>query len=141
MKCKKVQRLLNRYIDNELPVDLHEHLEGCKECTYRLKELTRIKELIGAAAPYPTNPFLLTRIASAIEGVMPFPIWILRVWVPIATAFIFITSIIIYRLPEIERPVPKETEIFNIPVTPENMERITLNLLVYTNGHPLEMNF
>lgn len=134
MNCKMVQRLLNRYIDNELTEDIQGHLSGCKDCTYRLSELSKIKELTGATPVYQTNPFLLTRITSAIREITPFPIGILKVWVPIATLLIIISGIILYRLPEAERPVTKGSEIFNIPVIPENMERITLNLLVYTNG-------
>lgn len=129
MNCRMVQRLLNRYIDNELPVDLHEHLEGCKDCTHRLSELSRIKELVGSIPAYQPNPFLWTRIASAIEEKLPIPIGIIRVWIPIATILIILTGSILLILPK-----AKEPEIFTIPITQENMERITLNLLVYTNG-------
>lgn len=132
MRCGKIQRLLNRYIDNELTEDIQGHLAGCKGCTHRLNELTRIKELLGVTTAYQPNPFLLTRIASAIKEITPIPIGILRVWVPIATILILLAGFILYRLPEVEKPV--RTTIFDIPTVPENMERITLNLLVYTNG-------
>lgn len=131
MKCKNVQRLLSSYIDNELTGDIQGHLSGCKECTHRLNELTRIKELVGTIPAYEVNPFLFTRISSAIKEEIPIPIGLIKIWVPIAAMLILIAGIILYRLPEAEKPV-----VFETPIRPENMERLTLNLLVYNGEVP-----
>lgn len=145
MKCKNTARLLNMYADNELPEQtrsvLQGHLAGCEKCTHKLNEIMKLKELIAAAAPYPVNPFLWTRIAEGIREEIPMPIGvlvpgILRVWIPIAAVLILLSGFILYKLPVPERTVHKGTlsTILDMPISPENMEKITLNLLVYSNG-------
>lgn len=145
MRCERVERLLNMYIDKELPEKtqsiVNGHLAGCDRCTHTLNELNRLKELVGTTAPYPVNPFLWTRIAEGLKEEVPIPIGILvpkvlRVWVPIATILILLSGLMLYRT---EKPVYKtksliQTAVLDIPATPENMEKITLNLLIYTNG-------
>lgn len=148
MKCRKAQRLLNIYIDNELPGQkmsaVNGHLAGCPQCAITLNKLTKLKELAGTTTPYTANPFLWTRIAEGIKEGIPIPIGplvlkFLRIWVSIASVLILVSGITLYRLP-VEKEVlygetsSMEATIFEIPVTPENMEKITLNLLVYTNG-------
>lgn len=146
MKCKKIQHLINMYADNELPGQTRSvvqgHIAGCEKCAHTLNEITKLKEIIGAAVPYPVNPFLWTRIASGIREEMPIPTGvlipkILRIWVPIASVLIILTGIFMHNLPEQEKPVYDKgtlTTIMDMPIIPENMEKITLNLLVYANG-------
>lgn len=145
MKCKKIERLLNVYLDNELPEQIKPaiqgHLSGCEKCTHTLNEIVKLKELIGTTTPYPVNPFLWTRIAESLkeEALIPIGVLItkiLRVWVPIATMLILLSAVILYRLPELKIPAYKGTlaTILDMPIVPENMEKITLNLLVYSNG-------
>lgn len=136
------------YIDNELPeqsnLSVETHLAECKQCTNTLNEFSRLKELIGKTTPYSANPFLWTRVAEDIKEGLPIPVGILvprflKAWIPIATIFILFSGFILFKLPEPQKiqyktPLTMETAIFNIPLKPENMERITLNLLVYTNG-------
>lgn len=148
MKCSIIQRLLNRYIDNELPgkdiFDIKEHLAGCAQCTHKLNELTTLKGFIGGITPYTANPYLWTRIAESIHRGVPIPISILttkifKIWIPVATAFIVLSTIALFYVPEPQRPlreniVSLENALLNMPRTPDNLENITINVLVYTNG-------
>lgn len=148
MKCKKIMRLLNMYVDDELPenlqVSLKGHIETCKDCNHKLNEFMKLKELIGTSTQYTANPFLWTRVLEGIREEMPVPIGILvprllKAWIPIASILIVISGFILYKLPESREPLykvpsPIETTVLNIPTSSMNMEKITLNLLVYTNG-------
>lgn len=145
MRCKKTQRLLNMYIDNELATEVHSAVQGhigvCQKCSTTLNELNKLKELVGTTTPYPVNPFLWTRIAAALKEEIPIPIGVLvpkflKIWVPVAAALILFCGFLLYKT---ERPVYTkksliQTAVLDIPITQENMEKITLNLLVYTNG-------
>lgn len=154
MNCSKIERLLNMYIDKELPADrattLHEHLAGCQRCTQRLNELTQLKGLVQTIPKYTPNPFLWTRITTALSETPVVPIRVvasrvLRLWVPVACTLILMSSIILTRVSKLEVSMYKEKPsmqkaILEIPATPENMERITLNLLVY-NTEEMEVNY
>lgn len=145
MRCKVVKRLLNGLMDNELVGEIQDtvkgHLEGCKECSHRLKELTKLKEMVRTSTPYTANPFLWTRIANSIKEEMPVPIGILiprilRLWIPIASVLTIVCGLALFNLIKTEEPADRGalSTILDMPITPENMEKITLNLIVYTNG-------
>lgn len=149
MRCKKVFNLLNMYADREISQDMHSHIEkhlaGCKKCTGTLNEILRLKNIIGTVPQYTANPFLWTRIAEGIKQLVPAPVSLpvlnfLRVWVSAAGILIVLSGFVLFNLPEIERPrndTDRQSitrQMLEVPITPENMEKITLNLLVYTNG-------
>lgn len=154
MKCSKTQRLLNMYIDKELPADkvtaLQGHLAGCQRCTQRLNELVQLKELVQTAPKYTANPFLWTRISAALTKKPAIPTWVvapkvLKLWTAVACMLILISSIVLTQVTKVEVSMYQErpsiqNEILEIPAKPENMERIALNLLVYTT-RGMEVNY
>lgn len=155
MKCSDIEHLLNRYIDKELPARktavLEGHLAGCQKCTQKLNESIKLKGLVQALPAYTVNPFLWTRIRTAI-GMKPaaVPAWIiipkiLKLWTAIACSLILISSIVLTKVTKTEQFMYKEElsvqkAILEIPAVPENMEKITLNLLVY-NGTKTEVPY
>lgn len=152
MKCKKASILLNRYIDNELSgemrAEVQGHLAKCENCNNILKEMTHLKNAFAAIPRHAANPFLWTRIADKIKCPVPlvfgFPIpKLLHIWITMACVLIVSSGIVLYKIsePEKEQETASENlsaQILESPMRPENMEKITLNLLVYTNGKPLE---
>lgn len=50
MDCKKVRKELSSYLDNEVNLDqkskIKEHLKKCKACSYQLKQLKQIQNLV-----------------------------------------------------------------------------------------------
>ena len=151
MKCKKAQRMLNRYLDHILApgeeVNLQEHIRICPQCRNRLREIEQLQELLGTETAYEPNPFLWTRVKAGLQepnsvpGLFPLPV-IIKAWVPLAILIILLAIFTLSRIPGVEnqslyhKPQSMETTIMQIPGTPENLERITINLLVYGNGMP-----
>lgn len=148
VKCNKTKRLLNMYLDKELPIkegsEIKGHLKDCKKCNHYMAGLNLVKESIAGESSYNTNPFLWTRIKEAIteKPFIPGPLaipGIVKLWMPIAVFSIFISLSVLHSLPTAQSLITKEpktmeTTILEVPITPENMEQITLNLIVYTNG-------
>jgi len=154
MKCNKIERLLNQYVDNELleqkiPI-VKSHLDGCPNCTEKYNELITLKGIIKTQISYEANPFLWTRISSTITqkpilvgvGLIP---KILKVWIALASVLIVISGSTLFYLnnktssANTEEPTV-EKAILEIPNLPGNMERITLNLMIYTNKK-MEANY
>jgi len=149
MKCAKTETLISKLIDHELPQNeaavVQSHIDSCPNCRLFLSELTALKGLSKTAADYKANPCLWTRIAQGIASITPVSILagaskLVKIWVAMASVLVTTTGAILYEMHDTEREQPTsaesiESEIFNIPPTPENLEKITLNMLVYTNGY------
>ena len=159
MKCKKTQRMLNRYLDHVLAAGketaLQEHISKCPRCRNKLREMKQLKVLLGTETAYSPNPFLWTRIKAGLQepnnipGLFPLPA-IIKAWVPLAILIILLAAFTLSRLPGVknwyfyDKPQSIETVIMRIPGTPENLERISLNFLVYgsdINGKAQDLYF
>lgn len=154
MNCSKAEHLINMYIDKELPakktVVLEGHLAGCQKCTQKLNESIKLKGLVQASPAYTANPFLWTRIRTAIGSKPAVPAWIiipkiLKLWTVAACSLILVSSIVLTKITRAEQFMYKEESsiqkaILEIPAIPENMEKIILNLLVY-NATKMEVPY
>lgn len=152
MRCKKVVRSINMYVDNELPENekssVRTHISECSKCSQIFNELMKIKENMGKIPVYSPNPFLWTRIEAELRQNPYIPDFLnipqlIRGWVLAASLLLVIFGAALYKLPRTEETSdtmsPSITNsIMEIPNTPENMEKITLNFLVYTNGYAWE---
>lgn len=147
MNCKNYLKLINKLIDNELEssqkLSLESHLKICPECFTAFKELGGLKKTIRQIPAFDGNPFLWTRIYEAIKNSpVAEPIFALpkffKTWVAVAAAFTIITGGLLFAIPEDSEETDPKTEmesaIYGIPSNPENLERITINFLVYTNS-------
>jgi anti-sigma factor RsiW len=83
MNCHDASRMLNAYIDNEVPagdaVSIAEHIQGCAECRERLMALESLGRLV-RGIPYRTAPARLrTTIATAApqraRSILPMYTW------------------------------------------------------------------
>jgi len=147
MKCSKAVNLLNMYIDKELPARkaamIERHLAVCKTCRNTLRELAGVKNLIQSAPEYIANSSLWTHIAGRLAKYPIPPIWlifakILKIWIPVSCGLIIISSFILGQTIKAEssmykKPLSIQKEILEIPDTPQNMEKIGLNMLIYDN--------
>ena len=140
MKCEKIKKSINRYADGEeVNEKIIRHIESCESCTKESRQISRIKELAGSLPVYPVNPFLWTRISAALEKqpVIPYGVGALKLWVATASALILLAGTILALTPR-QQPVSTADTVNNallsFPATPENMEKLTLNFLFYSNG-------
>ena len=154
MNCKKTERLLNQYVDNELPSTkfslVKSHLESCNNCLQKHEELLKLKNIVKAQMGYTGNPFLWTRISTAISqepimsviGLIP---KLLKTWLTIASLLIIVSSSSLLYINALTMAIDKkdssiENTILEMPDIPENMEKITLNLIIYTSKN-MEANY
>lgn len=149
MKCKKCQNILNKYLDKEIPKEqipaLETHISSCSDCSQLSSELSSIKTLLHNTPTVEPNPFLWTRIRTALEETPPLPIYInaikiFKIWVPVAFSLIIALSFVLRELMTVEANFARyinqesptlERAIKAIPATPENLERIAINTIVY----------
>jgi hypothetical protein len=152
MKCKNVIREINMYIDNELPDiesdNVKNHIAMCPHCGKIYNGLVKVKEGIGSLPVFNPNPYLWTRIEAELRenpftpGLLNIP-QIIRTWVSIASILVIVFGIVLYNLPQAEDNSDTASSsitnsIMEIPNTPENMEKLAINFLVYTNGYAWE---
>ena len=72
MQCEEVRPRLDAYVDGELAADeralLHEHVDGCPECSSEIAELAELRAGIRQSAPIYTAPEeLRSRIRFALR--------------------------------------------------------------------------
>jgi len=152
MKCKNVIRKMSMYIDNELPDiesdNIKNHIAMCPHCAKIYAGVVKIKQNIGSLPVFNPNPYLWTRIETELRanpyapGLLNIP-QIIRTWVSIASVLLIVFGIVLYKLPQIEDVSDSESSsitnsIMEIPNNPENLEKIAINFLVYTNGYAWE---
>ena len=77
MDCKRVQRLLNEYVDEVLSAratwDVNRHLAECHDCTRVLNELRRTVRLLALAPRHQPAPAFEERLAVRIARMEPMP--------------------------------------------------------------------
>ncbi len=87
MKCKNVQKMLVRFLDEELPekkrVLISEHLAGCDECRGRLEQAKKALTWAGTWEDRELSPTFLTRLNARIRAEEAVPargrfVWSLR---------------------------------------------------------------
>jgi len=70
MKCRKIKKLLQLYIDNALTFDekqmIERHLKECSTCRAELKSLSSMVKMIGSLPEIPPPPDLTEKVMSKI---------------------------------------------------------------------------
>jgi predicted anti-sigma-YlaC factor YlaD len=140
------------YLDNELPENkkgiVKEHITACSHCASTFNSIAKVKNNIGKVPVFSPNPYLWTRIAAELKeapyspGIFGVP-QAIKVWASAVSILLIISGIVLYNLPETEDTASISSStitnsIMEIPSTPFNMEKITINFLVYTNGYAWE---
>ena len=149
MNCKHCQQKINRLVDRELPAAettlVEEHLSSCQDCRRIYNGLAAVKDLVAAAPAYTANQFLWTRIAATLKQEKPIPINVVlaslfKIWVPVACSLILVFSLVLKQILGAEASLGSylnqetpalQMAISEIPATPENLERIAINTIVY----------
>ena len=71
MKCKKIEELLNPYIDQELDAEstqtVEEHLKSCPSCREEYLKLKQVVSTLGSISPQPAPEILTQSIMAKIS--------------------------------------------------------------------------
>lgn len=78
MKCSKIIRILNAYLDGELPeadsARVRQHLQRCPACAGRLEELRRLNSTLDALPQAEVSPFFAARVRARAAGRLAPPV-------------------------------------------------------------------
>ena len=73
MKCKKIKKLLQLFIDNALTFSekemVEEHLKECSTCRAELKSLSSIVKMVGSLPEISPSPDFTEKVMSKISQV------------------------------------------------------------------------
>jgi len=73
VKCKKIEKLLQLYIDNALTFGerqmIEEHLKECSTCRAELKSLSSIVKMVGSLPEISPPPGFTEKVMSKISQV------------------------------------------------------------------------
>ena len=106
MRCKKIRKMLNRYVDGELSARYQEgvrrHLASCDCCERELASITRLKDVFSALEteelPRSLWPKIAKRLAEqkGMEPVWTFSESVARRLIPVAAAALLIVGFFIF---------------------------------------------
>ena len=79
MKCSQIEKMISRYIDNELDSEEKEsfalHVQDCSGCRKELEEVQAVHELFASAERFPAPHGFTTRIMANLEAKEPSWLW------------------------------------------------------------------
>ena len=71
MKCKRVQKLISGYLDDELHTDEREavesHVRDCRICAERLRESQGVNKIFGAVPKYAAPAYFAAKVMANLE--------------------------------------------------------------------------
>jgi len=86
MKCKKAQKLLSAFLDNELSEEIRrcvgEHLEHCEQCSRLVNEAKGVFAWAGTWRAREASPFFLQRVRARIREAERHPAEAVPIWLP-----------------------------------------------------------
>jgi anti-sigma factor RsiW len=79
MKCPQIERMISRYVDNDLGPEekrLFElHIQECSGCRKELEEVQAVHELFSSAEMFPAPYGFTTRVMANLEAKKPSWLW------------------------------------------------------------------
>jgi anti-sigma factor RsiW len=79
MKCSQIEKMISRYVDNDLGLEekrLFElHIQECPGCKHELEEVRAVHELFTSAERFPAPYGFTTRVMANLEAKEPSWLW------------------------------------------------------------------
>ena len=79
MKCSQIEKMISRYIDNELDSEEKEsfalHVQDCSGCRKELEDVRAVHELFASAERFPAPYGFTTRVMANLEAKEPSWLW------------------------------------------------------------------